>query len=90
MKKKKFDLWETLKTWWPITIALIAAFGWMITNSSNLLAVWNGPKKNYETEQNVQNLANNLNTYTAANEAANKQRDQQIQMFQQFVMEKKR
>ena len=88
--KKKHDLWKTLKTWWPVTIAVIAGLGWLVTNSSRLEAVWNAPKKQYETEESVQQLASNLNTYTAANEAANKQRDQQLQLLSSWAMEQKK
>ena len=86
-KKSPFKI---LKDYWPWLVGFLAAFGWVVTNSSNLMAVWNTPQKQQETEQSVQEYASKMDAYTAANEAANKQRDQQILMFSSWAMEQKK
>lgn len=85
MKKKKLRL-EYLIKFWPA----IAIIGFIIAFSSRLSAVWKTPDELQDAQKQMYTYSNQLNQYVAANEAANKQRDQQIQMWAQYMMEQQR
>ena len=90
MKKKNLNPLDFIKTYW----VLIAILGFLITFSAKISAVWKSPEEIQQTQeeldvtqQAIGNLSTNLNVYTNANEAANKQRDEQIKMWAQYLME---
>ena len=52
-----------------------------MTFSSQLQAMWKTPETLEETQKSVTELSENLNTYTAANEAEDKQRDELLKLL---------
>ena len=90
MKKKKLDLIKILKAWWPVWLVIVTAFGGLIGGSAHLLAMWNSPNQISETQKAVSELSTSLDTYTAGQEAANKQRDKLLDMLTQQAMNEKR
>lgn len=71
---------EFLKSWWP----LVVIAGFLIAFSANLQSLWGMPQKVSKMEESIEDLAVQLQTYTAANEAANEQRDQMIKLLTQI------
>ena len=76
MKKKRY-WFDTLKSWW----VLVPIIGFILAFSSNILAMWNTPKELSETQKSVNELAAQLQTYTASEKEANDQRDSLIRLL---------
>ena len=84
----KKSLLDKVKRWWAVWVFGVAIFGFVVTKSSQLLAVWNSPQKQSETEESVTELSTQLKTYTAANEAEDKQRDELLKLLTQQALQK--
>ena len=67
MAKKKTPIIDFLKTWWPVTLTFVAAFGWLVTNSSQVLAVWKTPEKIEETQAEIDDIQKYITTQQVMN-----------------------
>ena len=81
MKKKRY-WFDTLKSWW----VLVPIIGFILAFSSNILAMWNAPKELSETQKSVNELAAQLQTYTASEKEANEQRDSLIRLLAEKLL----